>query len=127
MPISDSIRKLLDAIRQVETGGLPNKGQDAVGDAGKALGPYQIWKVYWKDATEFDKSIGGTYEDVKKKEYAEKVMLAYWRRYCPNAYRDPSKLNNLEIMARIHNGGPKGYEKPATLNYWVRVKSHLGR
>lgn len=81
------------------------------GDNGNAIGPYQIWKVYWQDAVEFDKSIGGTYQDCRNKAYAEKVIKAYMRRYAPtNA--------SYEVMARIHNGGPRGHRKAATVKYW---------
>lgn len=125
--IEGDLRKLLDAIRLVESGGRPNDGADASGDHGKALGPYQIWKSYWSDAVEKDKSIGGVYEDVKKKEYAEKVIVAYWKRYCAAALNDPSKSANQEILARVHNGGPKGATKPSTLNYWTKVKAVLGQ
>ena len=30
-----------------------------------------------------------------------------------------------EDLARIHNGGPDGYKKPATVGYWQKVQSHL--
>ena len=53
---------LLDAIRRVETGGCKNPA-NAVGDNGKAIGPFQIHRVYWQDAVEHDPSIGGTYAD----------------------------------------------------------------
>ena len=36
--------KVLSAIRVVES----NNNDDAVGDNGKAIGVYQIWKSYWK-------------------------------------------------------------------------------
>jgi hypothetical protein len=49
----------LEAIRQVESHGNPN----LVGDNGKAIGSFQIWRTYWQDAVEHDKTIGGKYED----------------------------------------------------------------
>lgn len=110
--------ELFNALRQVESGGQPNEGRDAVGDNGKALGPYQLHYIYWKDATDFDKSIGGKYEDVKDKAYAEKVIKAYWKKYAPKDATD-------EDLARIHNGGPKGNKKTATDGYWKKVKSKL--
>ena len=50
---------LLAAIRQVESHG----NDKAVGDGGKAIGPYQVWRGYWQDAVEFDKTLGGSYQD----------------------------------------------------------------
>lgn len=123
--IDGDLRKLLDAIRLVESGGVPNEGTEATGDTGKALGPYQIWKSYWQDAYDKDKSLGGVYEDVKKKDYAERVIVAYWKRYCSAALGDPTTLDNKEILARVHNGGPKGATKSGTLNYWTKVKGVL--
>lgn len=115
-------RKLLDAIRQVETGGHPNPSE-AIGDGGKALGPYQIHRIYWLDAVEFDKSIGGKYTDVKNKDYAEKVILAYWKRYATK--RRIGREVSDEDRARIHNGGPNGFKKKATIPYWKKVKQLL--
>lgn len=99
-----------------------NHNDDAVGDGGKAIGRYQIWHVYWYDATEFS-GIGGRYHDVKVKGYAEKIMRAYWKRYARKAYY----AKDYETLARIHNGGPAGHKKKATLPYWNKVQQHLDK
>jgi len=109
--------ELLDAIRQVETGGCKDPA-NAVGDGGKAIGPFQIHRCYWQDAIDHDPSIGGTYSDCKSEEYARKVVSAYMRRYAPRGAGD-------ETMARIHNGGPSGHRKSATVKYWNKVRKHL--
>lgn len=113
-----SINDLYHAIHMVEASGKLNPKD---GDGGKAIGPYQIHYVYWKDATDFDKSIGGSYQDCRKKDYAEKVMLAYWRRYVPDALKN----GDFEVLARTHNGGWNGRRVNATKKYWERVKEHL--
>ena len=105
---------LLNAIRQVESGGNDN----AIGDGGKAIGPYQIHRVYWEDAVEYDKSLGGTYQDCYNPDYARRVVIAYLTRYAP-------KNATAEDLARVHNGGPKGYKKSATTKYWSKVKKEL--
>lgn len=102
---------LLNAIRQVESGGNDN----AVGDKGKAIGPYQIHRVYWQDAVEYDKTLGGTYADCYDPTYARRVVIAYLSRYAP-------KNATAEDLARIHNGGPRGHKKTATVKYWNKVK-----
>ena len=111
---------LLRAIRVIECGNVESPPD---GDRGNAIGHYQIWRAYWIDATEFDKSIGGRYEDCRDRDYAEKIVDAYMRRYCPDAWShetlDPEKV------ARIHNGGPKGHKKKATEKYWQKVSSAL--
>ena len=109
-------RPILDAIRAQESGGHPDPA-NAVGDGGKALGPYQIHRSYWLDAVNFDKTLGGRYEDVRDQAYAERVILAYWRRYAP--------AWDAETLARTHNGGPKGATRNSTLQYWHDVRSRM--
>lgn len=108
------LRPLLDALVQVESSGR----DDAVGDAGNALGSLQIWRVYWSDALEHAPAIGGAYDDVRTRVYAERVVVAYWLRYAAAAVRD----GDLERLARIHNGGPRGHRRRATVGYWQRVQ-----
>jgi hypothetical protein len=67
--------------------------------------------------------VPGVYEDVLKPEYAEQVMLAYWRRWCRNAL----EAKDYETLARVHNGGPRGSSKQSTLTYWRRVQEQMRR
>lgn len=106
--------RLLDAIEHVESGGDPA----AVGDGGRSIGPYQIQRAYWQDALEHSPGIGGTYSDVKDREYARRVVRAYWSRYAPKGATN-------EQLARIHNGGPKGHRKAATRPYWAKVRARM--
>jgi len=106
---------LLDAIEIVESNGDEN----AIGDNGNALGSFQIWNVYWLDATEHDTTIGGVYDDVRNSDYARRIVLAYWDRYGYNTNY------SLEGLARIHNGGPRGYQNPNTDVYWERVEAKI--
>ncbi|MFZ9881722.1 MAG: hypothetical protein ACO3QC_10020 [Phycisphaerales bacterium] len=110
-------RELLDAIRQVESGG----DDRAVGDDGKAIGAYQIWSVYHQDATEWCKALAGPWADCYGRVHAERIVVAYWHRYCRQALRD----GDLEVLARVHNGGPRGHKKQATLGYWTKVQKAL--
>lgn len=109
------LRQLLDAIREVETGGHTDPA-NARGDGGRSLGPYQISRAYWQDS-----GVPGRYHMVRNKAYAERVMKAYWERYCPRelAQRD------FQALARTHNGGPKGALRASTLPYWRRVQREL--
>ncbi|MCB9879581.1 MAG: hypothetical protein H6835_18455 [Planctomycetes bacterium] len=112
-------REILDAICMVES-----DGRDDVrdGDGGRAIGPYQIHRVYWLDANEFAAELGGDYQDCRRRAYAERVIDAYMRRYAAEAWR----IGDAETVARVHNGGPNGAQKQATLGYWQRVRSRLG-
>ncbi len=108
----------LDAIQKVETGSQKNPN-NAVGDNGKALGAYQIWYDYWQDAVEHRPELKARgYAAVKDPMYAREIIKAYMARYAP-------KNATWEDMARIHNGGPKGHLKKATVKYWTKVQKHL--
>jgi len=111
-----TVDNLLDAMYTVES----NRGKITVGDDGKAIGPYQIWREYWHDAVEFDKTIGGKYEDCMNKAYSEKIVRAYWKRYAP-------KGATIEQLARIHNGGPQGHKRNATLKYWNKIVKEMSK
>lgn len=97
------------ALHIVETGG--RRGA-ILGDNGAALGPLQIHRAYWQDA-----HIGGDYSQCADLDYSRRVVSAYLQRYAPKAWA----AGDVETLARVHNGGPRGATKPATLNYAQRV------
>lgn len=110
-------KDLIRAIHQVESSGKIGK---IIGDNGLALGPLQIHRGCWKDATEFDKSIKGKYEDCQSLEYSILIFNAYQKRY--------SKFTkgNTEKMARLWNGHIKGINNPKiTQRYWEKIKKNL--
>lgn len=114
LPLLGQSASFFEAIRMVESSG----DDSAVGDGGAAIGPFQIHRAYWRDAVEFDRTLKGEYEDCFRRDYAEKIVRAYLKRYAPKDASD-------EVLARIHNGGPKGHLKTATRKYWVRVKAQI--
>lgn len=108
----------LEAIRKVETGGLPNSGIGAKGDNGKSLGPYQIQKAYWMDSM----VKGGWEQCLNDKGYSEVVMLRYFNRYEPKALRE----GDWETLARLHNSGPKWRKKKEKTDaYWAKVTAYI--
>ena len=118
-PAAIDTRPILDAIRAVETGGEADPA-NAVGDGGRALGPYQIHRAYWIDATERHPELRALgYQSVRDQAIAERVVLAYLTRYAPSW--------DLLTVARIHNGGPRGHTKPSTLGYARRVEREAQR
>jgi len=118
--------RLLRAIRQVESGG---RATPPDGDGGEAIGQYQIHFAYWQDAR-----VPGRYQHCRQEPYARRVVLAYWRRYAPAVAAraamagKPEALasGDLEVLARTHNGGPRGAASPATVGYWHRIRADLG-
>jgi hypothetical protein len=99
------------ALHIVETSGRTGP---IVGDGGKALGPLQIHRAYHADSR-----IAGDYSRVSNLAYARRVATAYFKRYAPAAWA----AGDVETLARIHNGGPRGHLKPATKGYAAKVKA----
>jgi Destabilase len=107
---------ILAAIRSTESGGRAQEGRDAIGDGGRALGPYQIHRAYFVDS-----GVEGRYEQCRDEGFSRVVVIAYWKRWCPEALEQ----RDAEVLARIHNGGPNGARKDNTLTYWRRVERRL--
>jgi len=117
----------------------------AVGDNGTSRGRFQIRLAYWSDAIAHALAIGAiTHEAVAAGEWdylrrvwsrphCEAVIHWYWDRYAPRALRalesgrGPAWLSAAEVLARVHNGGPRGHRKTATLRYWRDVRKELLR
>lgn len=97
------------AIHLVETSG---RHGPILGDNGRSLGPLQISRAYFTDSR-----VGGTYEQVVDLGFARKVVSAYLQRYAPKAWA----AGDVVTLARIHNGGPSGASKAATVNYGAKV------
>jgi hypothetical protein len=97
------------ALHHVETSGRlgPIKG-----DNGAALGPLQIHRVYFQDS-----GVKGSYSQVADFAFARRVATAYLKRYAPKAW----ERGDVVTLARIHNGGPQGHRKQATLAYARKV------
>ena len=110
----DSMERLLDAIARVESHSDPN----AVGDGGRALGAYQIHCRYWQDGTRI-LGVDWSFQDALNPRKARQVVRAYLSHH--------GRGKSLLDMARIHNGGPRGYRKRATREYARKIKAALDR
>ena len=97
------------ALHIVETSG---KRGPILGDNGRALGPLQIHRTYHADAR-----IGGDYARCADLDYSRRVVTAYLQRYAPQAWA----AGDVTTLARIHNGGPRGATKQATVAYGNKV------
>jgi hypothetical protein len=104
--------KLIDAIGIVES----NNNDSAIGDSGKAIGRYQIHKAYWVDGCQYLK-VDWPYSEATNAKKARQIVRAYLKRY--------GKGKTIEQLARIHNGGLNGYNKEATIKYWLKIKREL--
>jgi hypothetical protein len=99
------------ALHIVETSGRTGP---ILGDGGKALGPLQIHRGYHQDSR-----VAGDYSRVSDLNYSKRVVTAYLKRYAPEAWA----AGDVETLARVHNGGPRGHLKTATKSYGARVKA----
>ena len=97
------------ALHIVETGG---KRGPILGDDGRALGPLQIHRSYHADSR-----VAGEYSRCADLHYSKRVVTAYLQRYAPAAWAS----GDVFTLARIHNGGPRGASKPATIRYGAKV------
>jgi hypothetical protein len=102
------VERLLDAIARIESHCDPG----AVGDGGRALGVYQIHRAYWEDGTQL-LGVNWPHRDAADPQKARRVVKAYLLHY--------GQGKSLFDMARIHNGGPHGHEKEATLCYARKI------
>jgi hypothetical protein len=98
--------RFFDKLWQKETGKRLNP---PAGDHGASQGPLQIKYEYWKDSS----IKHGSYSDCRKLPYAKQVVKSYMLKHAKRAV----KRGDIKTLARIHNGGPKGYLKKSTIKY----------
>ena len=102
---------LIEAIFEVES----SSGKYLVGDNGKAIGSFQIHKCM---VDEVNRILG--YDRFKYKDrfnYHKSVQM--FNIY--QSYYNPDR--DIEMAARIWNGGPRGMHKHATKKYYKKVKN----
>lgn len=109
---------LLRAIAKVESS---NKVY-AIGDNGKALGLYQLHKVYIEDVNRFSTK-KYKHTDAFDAKISREIVRQYLTKYGKQYEMKEKKKATYEVLARIHNGGPDGYKKTSTISYWKKVKN----
>lgn len=100
-----------------------------------AIGFYQIREDYLKDANEYISLSNSfrtllnlkdwkpyTHEEMYDIRKATIVVLAYFERYGKiYKLKTGNKTIPYLVLARIHNGGPNGWKKKATIGYMEKV------
>ena len=99
------------ALHQVESSG--RRTGLILGDQGRSRGPLQIMRAYHADSR-----VAGDYERVDDLAYSRRVVTAYLKRYARAAWDS----GDVDTLARVHNGGPRGHLKPQTRAYAERVR-----
>lgn len=110
---------LLNAISQVESLGRTNIKTLDVNNH-YSYGCLQIQFLYLQDSR-----LNYTLEDLFDKTISFKVAKAYLQRYARSYESRTGKTATYEVLARIHNGGPRGAERSCTESYWKKVKVEL--
>ncbi len=112
----------LACMRQVEGGteGICNPDGKT-----PSCGPYQIKLRYFQDAQRADSSLSWRdWQECTKYDWcSEMVVQAYMSLYATWGKLRTSPT--CEHFARIHNGGPDGWKKSATVSHWTKVRNCL--
>lgn len=113
---------LIKALIAVESCGNPT----AIGDSGRAVGVLQIHPECVQDINRFSKvqyNLSDRADERKSVEMCWRYLYHYGNIY----KRDTGKEPTAEILARIWNGGPRGYNDEKTRRYWAKVQAELQR
>ena len=111
---------LLSAIAWVES----RNNDYAIGDNGEAVGRYQLHRIYVDDVNRIA-GTSYTYAD-RTDPLKSRQMVEIYLNYYGEVYRQRTgKRPTAEVLARIHNGGPRGYEKNSTKSYWLKIKKEM--
>ena len=118
--LEDRQAKILDLIWKLES----DRQLDVPDGQHGEIGPLQITEAYFLDALQFEPRLQGHhYYECRELAFAKEVVAAYMRRWVPTAWQTAE----AETIFRTHNGGPRGKSKNATLRYWEKARSLLGR
>lgn len=128
----DLIYEVMPAIAQVESGG----DADAKGDKNKktgkydAIGMYQLHIEYVQDVNRITRLLQVpeweyTAADRKDPDKSRQMVKFYLFHYGSAYLLKTGEMPTVEVLARIHNGGPKGYAKKATLKYWAKIQKAM--
>lgn len=129
--LSERVEVLIPALAKVESSCNPRAiGDRKKGTSGKSVHHYAAWgmfqlhSIYVNDVNAFAKT-KFKHVDAFYPEKARQITRLYLIHYGKAYEKRTGKKATLEVLARIHNGGPRGYEKEATIKYWKKVKAAL--
>jgi hypothetical protein len=87
---------------------------------------YQLRILYVHDVNRITYNAYGFREaDRYERQQSERMMYEYWRHYGERYRQITGRQPTAEVLARIHNGGPDGWCKRATLPYWRRIEAAM--
>jgi len=116
MVIANSkLPEIRDTLKWVET----NHDPHAIGDGGASYGILQIKQIAIDDV---NRKFGTSYkhEDAFKIKCAEEIFTLYISMWADHLEKKEGREATIEDMVRIWNGGPRGYKKSSTINYYYK-------
>ena len=124
-PTAQEIDDLFEAV--CRAGERSHGDANAYNEAEDAAGIAQIRPIYVRDVNRILKLQGSdkryTLEDRYSPVKSREMFEIYCRHYYNPAATGPQTWQ--ESWVRMHNGGPRGFNKESTLEYWVRVDVYL--
>lgn len=91
---------------------------------GEAAGCLQITPILVKDVNRIARTnftLEDRFDRDKSIEMAQIYLTHYGKVYTKKTGKEP----DFEIYARIWNGGPNGWKKSSTEDYWLKVKKEI--
>lgn len=118
--INEIIIALLPALCMVESGFDPI----VVGDNGKSVGILQIQEQVIIDVNTYY-AVNFKPEDRLNPEKSKQIAALYLRHWGLHYSKKTGNKITPEVLAKIWVGGPQGWSKKSTENYWEKVKGYL--
>lgn len=118
-----SHHNLIQALIQVESRGIENIKGDLHLKGGPSVGVLQIRPVMVREVNRILKILKIDKKFKMKDRYDREKsieMFVIWR-----DFHHPD--GDFETIARNWNGGPRGYLKPKTVKYWMKVQKELNK
>lgn len=99
---------------------------DAIGDRDLTYSAYGILQIRWPYVRDVNRAFGTTYRArmcLNNPELSIEIFKKYMSLYATE--KQLGRPVTQEDIARIHNGGPKGYKMVSTLGYWNAVQKKM--
>jgi len=113
--------RLVSALIQVESSGRDH----AIGDNGRAVGCLQIHPILVDDVNGILARRGSSTRYTLADRLDRQKSVAMLEVYLSHYSKQLGRAATEQDLARIWNGGPAGWKRSSTLNYWKKVSSKL--
>ena len=108
--VDDWLGTLIQRLWIIESGGRLDPPD---GDGGLAVGPLQLHKCVIDDVNRYWRT-NFSYADRRDLHKSKQIARLYVTMWLD--------IHKQEIAARIYNGGPRGWQKKTTDEYWQKIR-----